>query len=67
MSEQNCRLSNLLVKKSPSSTKIFPFIDLTSDDETIDNDVIKTIRAHEPASLIFNNSTLEKRKHVIEI
>jgi hypothetical protein len=67
MSEQNCRRSRRIVKKSPSSIKIFPLIDLTSDNETADSDDIKTCLAHESANLTLHSDTLEKRKCVIEI
>jgi hypothetical protein len=66
MSEQNRHLSKEQVKHSPSKIICFPLVDLTSDNETTDNDT-KPSLAREPVNLISNNNTLEKRKHVIEI
>jgi hypothetical protein len=58
------RRSLIQLKKSPSNTKVFPLVDLTSDNESNDYD---TANAHEPANLTLNSRALEKRKTVIEI
>jgi hypothetical protein len=67
MSKQNGRSSKIKIENSQSSTKVFPLVDLTSENETTGIESVKRSPTHEPANMTLHNNHLEKRKCVIEI